>query len=259
LEKLVGDDNITIGHNMAVFGWVAMQISKFTGDTSQDTEDLQLPGWMSIFKDSVIAYSVVMAFLYTFIGILAGKEVGSAQSGNANYIMFSFMQGINIAVGVTILLLGVRMFLAELLPAFKGFAKVVVPGATPAVDNPVFWTYAPQATLLGLIFTLFGMLVGILLQIVFKSTYITVPGVIPLFFGGCTLGAFASKYGGVRGTIISTFLLGIVEVFGSIWLAQVVNLKISGGAHIDYCTYWPALISVLKAILHAFGISGYAG
>ena len=259
LMKLVGDDNITIGHNMAFFGWVAMQISRITGDTSKDTEDLELPGWMSIFKDSVIAYSVVMAFLYTVIGILAGKEVGSSFSGSSNYIMFSFMQGINIAVGVTILLLGVRMFLAELLPAFKGFAKVVVPGATPAVDNPVFWTYAPQATLLGLIFTLLGMLFGVLLQILFKSTYITVPGVIPLFFGGCTLGAFASKYGGVRGTIISTFLLGIVQVFGSIWLAQVVNLKIAGGAHIDYCTYWPALVSVLKAILHVFGISGYAG
>ena len=259
LEKLVGDDNITIGHNMAVFGWVAMQIAKLTGDTSKDTEDLKLPGWMDIFKDSVIAYSIVMAFLYTFIGVLAGPVVGAEQAGGSNYIMFSFMQGINIAVGVTILLLGVRMFLAELLPAFKGFAKVIVPGATPAVDNPVFWTYAPQATLLGLIFTVLGMVVGVIIQVLIGSTYVTVPGVIPIFFGGCTLGAFASKYGGVRGTIISTFLLGIVQVFGSVWLAQVVNMKIAGGAHIDYCTYWPALLSVLKAILGVFGISGYAG
>ena len=259
LEKLVGDDNITIGHNMAVFGWVAMQIAKWTGDTSKDTEDLKLPGWMDIFKDSVIAYSIVMAFLYTFIGVLAGSAVGSEQSGGSNYIMFSFMQGINIAVGVTILLLGVRMFLAELLPAFKGFAKVIVPGATPAVDNPVFWTYAPQATLLGLIFTVLGMVVGVIIQVLVGSTYVTVPGVIPIFFGGCTLGAFASKYGGVRGTIISTFLLGIVQVFGSVWLAQVVNMKIAGGAHIDYCTYWPALLTALKGILAVFGISGYAG
>jgi len=259
LEKLVGDDNITIGHNMAVFGWVAMMISKYTGDVTQDTEELQFPGWLSIMKDSVISYSVIMAFLYTLIGVLSGPTVGAQFSGGMNYILYSFMQGINIAVGVTVLLLGVRMFLAELLPAFVGFAKVVVPGAVPAVDNPVFWTYAPQATLLGLIFTVFGMLAGILLQIALGSTFITVPSVIPIFFGGCTLGAFASKYGGVRGTIISTFVLGIVQVFGAVWLAQVVNFKLAGGGHIDYTTYWPALLTVLKAILGVFGISGYAG
>jgi len=259
LEKLVGDDNITIGHNMAVFGWVAMQISKLTGDTSKDTEKLEFPGWLSVMKDSVISYSVIMAILYTTIGILAGPTVGAEYSGGMNYILYSFMQGINIAVGVTILLLGVRMFLAELLPAFQGFARVVVPGAVPAVDNPVFWTYAPQATLLGLIFTVFGMLAGILLQVVLGFTYVTVPSVIPIFFGGCTLGAFASKYGGVRGTIISTFVLGIVQVLGAVWLSQVVNFQVAGGGHIDYTTYWPALLTVLKTVLGFFGISGYAG
>jgi PTS system ascorbate-specific IIC component len=156
LKKLVGDDNITIGHNMAAFGWVAMLIAKWTGDPKNDTEKLVLPGWLNVMKDSVISYSVIMAFLYTLIGILSGPRAAADYTGGMNYILFSFMQGINIAVGVTILLLGVRMFLAELLPAFQGFAKVVVPGAIPAVDNPVFWTYAPQATLLGLIFTVVG-------------------------------------------------------------------------------------------------------
>jgi PTS system ascorbate-specific IIC component len=189
-----------------------------------------------------------MAFLYTLIGVLSGPTAAADYTGGMNYILFSFMQGINIAVGVTILLLGVRMFLAELLPAFQGFAKVVVPGAIPAVDNPVFWTYAPQATLLGLIFTVFGMTVGILLQVLLGSTFITIPSVIPIFFGGCTLGAFASKYGGIRGTIIATFVLGIVQVFGAVWLSQVVGFNVAAGGHIDYCTYWPALLSVLKLV-----------
>ncbi len=248
LKKLVGDDNITIGHNMAAFGWVAMLIAKWTGDTKNDTEKLVLPGWLNVMKDSVISYSVIMAFLYTLIGVLAGPTAAADYTGGMNYILFSFMQGINIAVGVTILLLGVRMFLAELLPAFQGFAKVVVPGAIPAVDNPVFWTYAPQATLLGLIFTVVGMTVGVLLQILLGSTFITIPSVIPIFFGGCTLGAFASKYGGIRGTIIATFVLGIVQVFGAVWFSQVVGFQVAAGAHIDFCTFWPALFSALKLI-----------
>lgn len=248
LKKLVGDDNITIGHNMAAMGWLAMVISKFTGDEKQDTEKVQLPGWLNVMKDSVISYSLIMATLYTLIGILSGPVAAKPFIGSYNYIVFSFMQGINIAVGVTILLLGVRMFLAELLPAFQGFAKVVVPGAIPAVDNPVFWTYAPIATLLGLIFTVFGMVVGILMQVAMNFTFIEVPSVIPIFFGGCTLGAFASKYGGVRGTIIATFLLGIVQVFGAIWLSQTMGLTLAAGHHIDYCTFWPAVLNVLKLI-----------
>ena len=248
LKKLVGDDNITIGHNMAAFGWVAMLIAKWTGDPKNDTEKLVLPGWLNVMKDSVISYSVIMAFLYTLIGILSGPTAAADYTGGMNYILFSFMQGINIAVGVTILLLGVRMFLAELLPAFQGFAKVVVPGAIPAVDNPVFWTYAPQATLLGLIFTVIGMTAGVLLQILLGSTFITIPSVIPIFFGGCTLGAFASKYGGIRGTIIATFVLGIVQVFGAVWFSQVVGFQVAAGAHIDFCTLWPAVFSALKLI-----------
>ncbi len=248
LKKLVGDDNITIGHNMAAFGWVAMLIAKWTGDPKNDTEKLVLPGWLNVMKDSVISYSVIMAFLYTLIGILSGPTAAADYTGGMNYILFSFMQGINIAVGVTILLLGVRMFLAELLPAFQGFAKVVVPGAIPAVDNPVFWTYAPQATLLGLIFTVVGMTAGVLLQILLGSTFITIPSVIPIFFGGCTLGAFASKYGGIRGTIIATFVLGIVQVFGAVWFSQVVGFQVAAGAHIDFCTLWPAVFSALKLI-----------
>jgi PTS system ascorbate-specific IIC component len=100
---------------------------------------------------------------------------------------------------------------------------------------------------LGLISTLFGMLTGVMLQILLGMSYITIPGVIPLFSGGCTLGALASRYGGVRGTVIATYILGIIQVFGSIWLAEVVGFEIAGGGHMDYCTYWPALLTVIKA------------
>lgn len=248
LQKVTKGDPITLGHNMVLTGHIAMWIAKLTGDEKNDCEKLQLPGWLSVMKDSVISYSLIMAFLYTLIGILAGPEVGQKVAGAQNYILFSFIQGINIAVGVTVLLLGVRMFLAELLPAFQGFAKVVVPGATPAVDNPVFWPYAPQATLVGLIFTVVGMVVGVILQRVLGSTYVTVPSVIPIFFGGCTLGVFANAYGGLRGTIIATFLLGIVQIFGSVWLAQVIDLQTAGGGHTDFCTLWPAVFSLLKLI-----------
>jgi len=254
LKKLVGKDNITIGNNLAVFGLVAILISKLTGDITKDTEKLEFPAWMSIMKDPVISYSVVMAFMYSVIGILSGSTAGSEYSEGMNYILFSFMQGINVAVGITILLFGVKMFQVELLPAFEGFAKVVAPGAVPAVDNVVFWAYAPQASLLGMLFTVLGMVTGIGLQAISGSAFVTIPSVLPIFSGGCTLGVLASRYGGVRGTIISTYFLGIVQVFGSVWLAKMVGFQIAGGGHIDYCTYWPATLSLLKGALNFLGI-----
>jgi PTS system ascorbate-specific IIC component len=72
---------------------------------------------------------------------------------------------------------------------------------------------------------------------------------MPIFGGGCALGVFASKVGGVRGTIIATFLMGIIEVLGSVWLAQVIDFKIAGGGPMDYCTYSLALMTILKELV----------
>lgn len=245
-KKLVGDNPITVGHNLVYGGMLACWIAKVTGNVEDSAEEMEFPGWLSIFSDSVIAYSLIMAILFVTIGLVTGPEVASQFAGGKNYILFSFMQGIEIAVGVTILLLGVRMFLAELLPAFKGFADVVVPGAVAALDTPVFWPYALKAGLLGLIVTPFGMLVGILTQVLFGASFIVIPSVIPIFFGGTTLGVFTNAWGGKRGTIISTFLMGILLIWGNYFFAKVVGFEIGSGGHIDFATYWPLLFTIIK-------------
>ena len=40
--------------------------------------------------------------------------------------------------GVLVLLQGVRMFLGEIIPAFKGISEKLIPGARPALDVPIF-------------------------------------------------------------------------------------------------------------------------
>lgn len=93
-----------------------------------------------------------------------------------------------------------------------------------------------------------GMIVGIGLQIIFNSQYITIPSAIPMFIGGSTIGVLVSKYGGVRGTVISTMTLGVIQIFGSTWLSRIVDFKIAGGGHIDFCTYWPVILSIFQWI-----------
>ena len=45
--------------------------------------------------------------------------------------------------GVLVLLQGVRMFLGEIIPAFKGISEKLIPGARPALDVPIFYASGP--------------------------------------------------------------------------------------------------------------------
>ncbi|MDD3925001.1 MAG: hypothetical protein PHP11_07900, partial [Erysipelotrichaceae bacterium] len=149
--------------------------------------------------------------------------------------------------GVYVLLSGVRMFLNELIPAFKGFSDKLVPGAIAAVDSPVFWSYAPTAAMLGFLTTVVGQFVGVGILAAMGSSVIAIPSVIPLFFGGCTLGVFANSTGGWKGTIGATFIMGIVVIMGSAALASLLNTGFVPG-HSDWSTLWLAIVGILRLI-----------
>ncbi|NPV70554.1 MAG: PTS ascorbate transporter subunit IIC [Firmicutes bacterium] len=249
LKKFIGDTPITLGHNLCISGIITTYLAR-VGNPDDSAENLKLPGWLSMFGDSVVAYGLVMAVLYfaltAFIGPAALAK--DAAAAGQNYLFYGAMQGVQIAVGITVLLMGVRMFLAELLPAFKGFADKVIPGAIAAVDNPVFWPYAPTAALLGFVATVVAQLVALGLLVAFKSPIIAIPSVIPLFFGGCTLGVFANAYGGWKGVLFACSVMGFVNVFGSAALAAVGNLSVGVAGHTDYSTIWLAFFGLMRAI-----------
>ncbi len=247
IKDLVKDNPITLGHDLMYGSILAILLAR-VGDKEQSAEDMKLPGWLSIFKDSIISYGLVMGTLYTVIGIVVGPEIGSQYSQGMASVLYAFMQGINVAVGIVILVMGVRMFLDELIPAFEGFAKKVIPGAIAAVDIPVFMSYSPQAALLGFMVTCIGLMVGILLQLLLGSEYVTIPSIFTMFFGGSVLGVFANMSGGWKGTIFATFVLGIVMIFGGTWFAQVVDLHLAAGGHLDYAVFWAPIFSLLKLL-----------
>lgn len=74
--------------------------------------------------------------------------------------MFSIMQSITFAAGVYIILQGVRMVIAEIVPAFKGISDKLVPNARPALDCPVIFPYAPNAVLVGFLSSFAAGLIG---------------------------------------------------------------------------------------------------
>lgn len=247
LKGVVGKEEVTLGHDVMVGSMAAMAIARIAGK-SRSAEELPLPGWLSIFKDNSVAYAVVMAIIYTLIGVISGPEAGARFSNGNHYLMFSFMQGITAAAGLLVLVTGVKMSMSELLPAFKGFAGIIVPGAVAAVDIPVFISYRPQAALVGFMATLGGMATGILLQVSLHLNYITIPSVLPIFFGGSMFGVVADEKAGWRGVLLSCFILGIVFILGSALYAQVTNLKLAAAGNIDYVLLWLPLFSGMRLI-----------
>ena len=94
--------------------------------------------------------SLTMAILFFIVAPFAGKEfIETELSNGQNYLVYSFMQAITFAAGVYIILAGVRMLIAEIVPAFKGIADKLVPNAKPALDCPTIFPFAPNAVIIG--------------------------------------------------------------------------------------------------------------
>lgn len=245
LTPMIGDTPITLGHNLCISGIITTQIARLFGKKEESTENIKLSGWVSIFEDSVVAYSIIMGLTYLAIIIIAGPVIVAQKAGNTNYIIYGLNQGLIMAVGVYVLLSGVRMFLNELIPAFKGFSERLVPGAIAAVDSPIFWNYAPTAALLGFLCTIAGQFTGVGILVFFNSPVVAIPSVIPLFFGGCTLGVFANSWGGWKGVVGATFIMGIVTICGSAALAYVIGTNFVPG-HSDWSTLWLLVMGLLR-------------
>ncbi len=209
MRRLTGEDKIAYGHLTTLGVIASAYIGKLFGNPEKSTEDVNVPERLSFIKDTAIAVSIVMVLVYLVTVIAAGPEFVAEFAGDQHYLIFGLLRGLGFAAGVLVLLYGVRMFLAEIVPAFRGIALKIVPGARPALDVPVIFAYAPKALMIGFIFAFFGTLVGLAISIPI-GTVIPVPAIIGAFFTGGAAGIFGNALGGRRGAMIAGFVYGIL-------------------------------------------------
>lgn len=259
VKQVTGDDSFTIGHPTTCLSVISGLLGKVVGNKEHSTEDLNFPKSLGFLREIAITGSFAIALTYLvmyFILLANGQDpavVWGCAEGTTGIFTYIFTHAIYFGVGITIMLQGVRMLIAEIVPAFQGIAEKLVPGAIPALDVPVIFPYAPNALLIGFIV---AMVTSIATILVTGSMGIFPTVVIPListcFFEiGCAA-IVGNATGGVRGAVVGAAVSGVIAVllvgFGAYFFNNTIQswMLVFGGQDFDL---WGMIVGAVARLL----------
>ena len=160
-QELTDGAGFCLGHQqimgVALFSWIAGKWHehdvKKGKKASRKIEDIELPGFMSIFNENMVCTALLMTLFFGIILLLLGRdyltEAGFLAEG-ASFLFYILTTCLNFAVYLAILQLGVRTFVTELTNSFQGIANKLLPGSIPAVDCAVSYGFgSPNAVPIG--------------------------------------------------------------------------------------------------------------
>lgn len=256
--KFLSKDQYTLGHLQTM----DLPLGAFAGKITQSkrSDEIELPGFLSVFTDYTVILATLIPIVYILIGLVAGPKAVSTLSGSSNWIVWLILQGIGFAAGVAIVLFGVRMFLAAMIPAFEGIAKTLLPGSQPALDSPLFFHYSPTGVILGFLSCFVAMVLFTLAQVALGMSIIIFPGPIFFFFDGALAGVFGDRYGGWKASILAGALIGILIDVAALLTYPLqaeffkgTGLMFGGGDYMIWAPlYW------LLALIGGNKVSGFA-
>jgi len=221
MRRVMGNDEVGLAHTdstIAIAAGYGAKALRLGDPKLHDSEQLRLPRALSFFKDINVSTAFVIGAIMLVAILFADSGVVAEQMAGATVLpwVWALLQALRFAAGIAILLFGVRMFLAEIVPAFKGLSERALPGAKPALDLPVAFTRAPTAVMIGFLSSTLTFLV---LMGVFAGAgwFVLVPPMIMLFFGGGAGGVFGNAVAGWRGALFGGVLNGVILAFGQ-WI-----------------------------------------
>jgi PTS system ascorbate-specific IIC component len=213
--KLTGSRDFTIGHSTTGLAFIGALIGKWFGDPSKSTEDIKISENWAFMKSMTISTSIIMFILYLVMGFIAGPTWAAGTFAGGSQVVWYFwiiFQAIMFGAGLTILLTGVRLMLAEIIPAFHGLAQKVVPDAIPALDCPMVFPYAPNALAIGFPIAMIASLVTLVIFGLAGYRYVLLPLVVAAFFDVGPAAILANATGGRRGAILASIVGGILLI-----------------------------------------------
>lgn len=243
---------------LTFFAKLAEKFKPKDGKKVKRMEDVNLPGWLSIFNENMVSTSILMLLFFGIILSVLGKpylvKLG-ALAPDKNFFFYIIETCLNFAVYLTILQLGVRTFVGELTESFQGISNTILPGAVPGIDIAATFAFgSPNASTIGFLSGAIGQFLMITLLIIMKSPTIVIAGFIPVFFDNAAIGVFANNRGGYKAALVLPFFSGVIQVLGSALFASWIGLSKYGGylGMLDWATVWPGFTILMKFL-------GYAG
>ena len=215
VKKVTGTSDFTIGHTTTSLSIVGAYVGQLFGDKSKSTEELNIPESLAFMKEMVISTSVIMILLYIVMGLIAGPVWSATTFAGGSvivWILWSIYQSIAFGAALVILLTGVRMMLGEIIPAFNGIAKKVVPNAVPALDCPMIFPYAPNALAIGFPIAVIASLITLVIFGLAGIKFVLLPLVVAAFFDVGPAAIMGNATGGLRGAILASIVGGVLLI-----------------------------------------------
>lgn len=219
MNEITGSNDLAMGHFNTLGYALSGYIGKlFAGKKSQKSiDEIELPKFLELFRDFIFSIALFMIVLF-YIAVIACMVSGNQDSvdlvmdisGNDIWFIMPFIQGLKFAAAMSVLIYGVRQFIAEITASFVGISERWIPDAVPAVDCPAIFPFAPNAVVIGFVSAFIGGLVATVLMVQFNSPVVLIPAAGICFFSGGTSAVFGNAYGGWRGAVVGSFVVGLL-------------------------------------------------
>lgn len=252
VRRITEGDDIALGH-FGTLGYIVSGLAgRAVGDPEKSTEDVRVPRSLSFFRDNLVSTAVAMLVVYLVFAVIAGPQFVGGLAGDQNPFVFAMIQALTFAAGVWIILVGVRMILGEIVPAFEGISQRLIPNAVPALDIPVVFPYAPTAVPIGFMASAAAGVISLPILGPLGLALI-LPGMVPHFFTGGGAGVFGNATGGRRGAVAGAFANGLIITFlPAILLAYLGALGLENTTFGDADFAW---VGILLGSLAELGVA----
>ncbi|MBC7231630.1 MAG: hypothetical protein H5T68_00085 [Chloroflexi bacterium] len=220
---------------------------------ARSMEEIQFPKALGWLREPMLMMAATFLVIYILMALANVPFVTEkAAAAGKDPAIWVILQALTFAAGFAILMMGVRMIIAELIPSFKGIAEKIVPGAIPALDCPLFFPYGQVSMAYGGLIGMLSMMVVSILFAGFKYPYFIFAPTMSAWFHGATAAVYGNKYWGIPGAILGGVVAGALMGLGQAAMWPFIGFAIgdffSWASDTDY-VIWPLLIAVVSRIL----------